>query len=203
MNFKINRYLFSVSFYLFGCILTILPVFIFQIDYFKIIKNLFNNNFHLLIIIILIFFLIIILLTDYLVTKKDNLDILTKNINFINGGNNNNYINLILCIFVGVFEELLFRGYAYSLIIILKCNLFFIIVIVFVFSIIFSILHITQGKIGLIFSFVISILLFVTIFVTRSIWYAIVFHFLIDFIELSVIYPLQKRRSMINENNIY
>ena len=82
MNFKINRYLLSISFYVAGSILVLFPVLFIKTGYFIEIKNLFNTNFNLAMIFIIVIFLIIILLSDFIFTKGDNLDLLTKNINF-------------------------------------------------------------------------------------------------------------------------
>jgi hypothetical protein len=42
-------------------------------------------------------------------------------------------------------------------------------------------------------SFVISIVFFISIFITGTIWYAVTFHFIFNFIELTFVFPYQKK----------
>lgn len=115
------------------------------------------------------------------------------------GNKTNTGLNLILSILSGYFEELFFRGYLYYFLInvIQKINFFnvnylVIILIIFV-SIIFAFFHIVQGNEVLIISFLLSILFFISIKLSSSIWYAISFHSIINFVELTFIIQYQKK----------
>ena len=114
-----------------------------------------------------------------------------RNITLLIGVKHNAFLNLILSLLSGYFEELLFRGYFFLLLSLLIPNIYINILIV---SITFGFLHITQKKSGVILTTIISIIFFISIIISKTILYAMIFHALFNFVELSIIYPYQKRK---------
>lgn len=192
-------------FYILGSILLTLPLLFYKIkpynfNFIKDILIIFQFNFNLMILLLLIFGSIVFFIYDVFIFKDK--DQLKKNIIMfeeIIGGKRNVGLNLILSILSGYFEELLFKGYMYYVLInIIKITNIFndiyleVIIIIFV-SIIFALFHIVQGKEVFIVSFLLSLLFFISIKLTDSIWYAISFHSIINFIELTFIIQYQKK----------
>jgi membrane protease YdiL (CAAX protease family) len=205
MFMRLKKYLFAILFYFIGCVLVTIPVvlaFIKPADrYFLFVffRDIFVFKFNpLMIIILAVLFGIIIMIDCDILIKSETVEKNVRNIEILLGQTNNIPLNFVLCLFTGYFEETLFRGILYSFILIFF-QLFVqgtvpIVISVALTSMIFALFHITQGKIGLIASFIISIIFFISIFITRTIWYAVAVHFLFNFIELSFIFPYQKKK---------
>lgn len=196
----------AIFFYVTGSILVTLPLIIFQRLQIKsiIINNIINMlNFKLNILTILILFLsitIIILFDIFLLKNKSQLK---KNIIMIEqifGEKINIKLNTILSLLSGYFEELLFRGYMYFFLIRILYkngfinNLYIELIIISFISSIFALFHMVQGKEAFFISFLISIIFFISIKLSSSIWYAILAHSTINFIEFTFIIPYQKKK---------
>ena len=197
---KINKkYILPILFYFFGSVILTIPILIFiffKIDnlYFKNIIDILIFKFNLFTVIFLIIVFILIMVFELFFFDKESFENNLRNIELLLGEKNNIFLNFILCFFTGYFEEVLFRGYLYYLVLILSKSLFFgNILSIILISLIFGFLHITQGKIGIIASSIISIIFFISIVISNTIWYAIIFHFIFNFVELSFIFPYQKR----------
>ena len=198
----------SLIFYISGTVLATLPLIIYKFVKFQsiIFYNLINIlyiKFNFMTILISFFSIIFVIFFDIFFLK--NKDQLKKNIIIIEqifGGEINIKLNFILSILSGYFEEILFRGYLYlSLIRIFKINDINnfhteLILILFI-SLLFALFHINQGKTTFIISFLISVIFFVTIKLSLSIWYAILTHSIINFIEFTFIIPYQKKKYLI------
>ena len=196
----------TLIFYISGSILVTLPLIIFQILQSKsiIINNIINIlhlKFNITTILLLLLTIILIILLDIFFLRNKNQ--LKKNITMINqifGTKLNIKLNLLLSILSGYFEELLFRGYIYFILIrILEIkgiinNFYADLIIILFISLFFGILHVVQGKEAFLISFLISIILFISIKISSSIWYAILTHATINFIEISFIIPYQKKK---------
>jgi membrane protease YdiL (CAAX protease family) len=204
----LKKYFIVIVFYIIGSILVSIPVilaFHFEtIGFFSYIKDIFIFKFNLLTIILFIIFFIILILADSIAINnqkviKNNI----RNIELLLGGKNNIFLNFVLCIFTGFFEETAFRGLLFSFFnIIIKLFLSgmnSLILSILLVSIIFALFHITQGWIGLVMSFIISVLFFVSIIISKTIWYAVIIHFLFNFIELSFVLPYQKKNLLEKE----
>jgi len=124
----------------------------------------------------------------FIIKNRDTFENNYKNITNLIGNKHNIFLNLVLSFLSGYFEELLFRCYLFLLLNLIIPNIFINITII---SIIFGLLHITQKSIGVILSFVISIFFFLSILLSNTVIYAMVFHGLFNFIELSFIFPYQ------------
>jgi membrane protease YdiL (CAAX protease family) len=196
----------SLFFYITGSLLLTLPIIIYKLFQSKstIINNLINIfNFRLDIITILLILSSIILIIFYDILFFNNKNQLSKNLILIEqifGKKFDIKLILVLSLLSGYFEELLFRGYLYfSLNRILEVinifNAFYsdLIIILFI-SILFALLHIIQGKEIFIISLLISIIFFISIKASNSIWYAVLTHSIINFIEFSFIIPYQKKK---------
>jgi membrane protease YdiL (CAAX protease family) len=196
----LKKYLFPLIFYITGTIILFLPVFLFsKVYFFSLLTNILKFNFSIISILILFFsFSAFIILDIFLLDDKNLIQRNIRNIEMLLGEKQNIFLNLILCIFTGFFEEILFRGYIYfGLILLLKIflpNLAALIISVLVLSIIFGLFHITQGIPGLIVTTLISVVFCITLIFSNTIWYAIIVHFIFNFIELSFIVPYQKKR---------
>ena len=199
----------SLIFYISGTVLATLPLIIYKFVKFQsiIFYNLINIlyiKFNFMTILISFFSIIFVIFFDIFFLK--NKDQLKKNIIIIEqifGGEINIKLNFILSILSGYFEELLFRGYIYFILIrILEIkgiinNFYADLIIILFISLFFGILHVVQGKEAFLISFLISIILFISIKISSSIWYAILTHSIINFIEFTFIIPYQKKKFLI------
>ncbi len=196
----------SLIFYISGSIILTLPVILFKIFSInlKIINNIYeilHFNFNSITILFLFFSISILFLYDIFFYKNNNQ--LKKNIillEHIFGTKTNIKLNLLLSFLSGYFEELLFRGYLYYLllnIIIIKDyynNIYAELIIFFLISLLFALFHVIQGKEIFIISFLISIVFLISIKLSSSIWYAVLTHSIINFIELTFIIPYQRNK---------
>jgi membrane protease YdiL (CAAX protease family) len=201
----VKKYLIAILFYLAGSVLVTIPVLLaffsrqggFEI--FDFIKVVFIFKFNVFALLALILFFGLVLLSDLSIfIKTHDAENTIRNVTMLLGERNFISLNLILCILTGYFEETLFRVIMYSLTLILLMIILpvFIAIIlsVILISAVFSVFHMTQGVTGLVTSFVISVIFFISILVTQTIWYAVAFHFLFNFIELSFVFPYQKKK---------
>ncbi len=184
----------SFLFYAGGSILvSILLIFI------KDVRFLLKFKFSLSSILFLGFTLIIFILLEFLITNKENDKKNIKQIEIVFGKHPNILYLFFICLLASYFEELFFRGYLYlflkNLFSIFINNNFAINIIIIVFiSFVFGILHISQGIAGFIFSFIASITFFISIIISSTIIYAIIAHFVFNFIELTVIIPYKRKK---------
>jgi membrane protease YdiL (CAAX protease family) len=186
----------TIIFYLIVLIILISPL-ILQLNkliYLELLNDLLQLlkiNFNLITIFIFITSLLILILTDLLIFKDKKR--LAKNIKLIEmsfGEKRNIFTNLTLSLLSGSAEELLFRGYLFILTKIIISNI--IIIIIFL-SLIFALLHIIQGLSGFILTFIASIVLFILLITAHSLWYAVIFHLLFNFIQLNFLIDFQKK----------
>ncbi|MCG8569592.1 MAG: CPBP family intramembrane metalloprotease [Spirochaetes bacterium] len=98
---------------------------------------------------------------------------------------------LLISILSGYFEEVLFRGYFYQLLLLTKTPLVFTFSLI---SFIFAILHANQGKIAFILSFMISLSFLLYVHYTGCIIIPIIFHALFNFFQLTFTIPYQKKK---------
>ena len=169
------------------------------------IRNLMIFKVNLISIIFLLLVLTTILLLDiFFFNDKETFQ---KNCNIYSnlfGKKKNITVIILVSIFSGLFEELLFRGYLYELIIFLiPLKQIFIIIdilVITILSILFGFLHISQGKAAALFSGIASIVFFISIKLSSTIWYAVIFHSLFNFVQLFFITPfLIKKMALSNE----
>ncbi len=192
-----KKYVFPVLFYFISSvIITIpLPLALFcNLDsgFFFNLIDLLKFKFHLLTLFLLSVLLFLFLLLDSIIYRdKENFKDLEKNITALIGDKNNIFLNFILSFFGGYFEELFFRGYLFLLFKLFIPNIF---VNIFIISAIFGFLHITQKTFGVIFSFSVSVLFFISLLLSKTVIYAIFFHIIFNFIELSFIFPMKKAK---------
>jgi membrane protease YdiL (CAAX protease family) len=207
----LKKYFFPILFYSAGSIMLLTPVIFFimtkinKFEIFNYIISIMQFKFDILTIFFLLFVFGLILVLDIFFFKdEEHIKKNIKNIEILLGEKNNILLNFILCIFTGFFEEILFRGYLYFLIFMVLNIIFpFIVAVfisIFIVSVLFGFLHITQGKIGFIMSALISVIFFVSIIISKTIWYAMVTHFIFNFIELSFVFPSQKKKY--SESNV-
>lgn len=180
-------------FYITGSILVTIPLI-----FIKKARLLLVFKFSFEVIIFLITILFIVMLLEFL-TFTENDEINLKRIEIIFGVNLNIPYIFLICLFAAYFEEFLFRGYSYILLknilqLFIKNPLIINIIVTIIISLIFGILHITQGiKCG-IFSFLASVIFFISMIISNTIIYAIFAHFLFNFIELTIIIPYQRKK---------
>ncbi|HOF01893.1 MAG TPA: CPBP family intramembrane metalloprotease [Spirochaetota bacterium] len=112
------------------------------------------------------------------------------------------YSKFIVSFLSGFFEEIFFRGYLFYLPSLFLGELFYnkavYIVVIVLISVIFGILHITQGKTAAALSGAVSIIFFISIKLSSSIWLPIIYHFLFNFIQLSVVLPYNRKKSRVS-----
>lgn len=91
---------------------------------------------------------------------------------------------LMFTLFVGLHEEVLFRGFVLSRL----CTLFGRpSIAVLASGVIFGLMHVYQGPIGVVQTTVVGLVLAGTVIITRTLWPAIIAHFLFDTIGLLLI----------------
>ena len=198
---RYKKYLTAILFYIAGSIVSSIPLFLsfyFENEFFSYIRKLVYFNMNVFAITGLsLFFGLVILFDMFFMTKSENIKRNFRNIEMLLGTRNNILLNFILCLFTGYFEEMLFRGILYYLLYILACfflsPVFAMIVAVSTVSITFAVFHITQGIPGLVMSFIISVVFFISIFISGTIWYAALFHLIFNFMELTFVIPYQKK----------
>lgn len=197
-----------VIIYLIGSILITMPS-LFLLKFENIVIKEVNKalffNFDLRSIIITIFSITIIILLDIIYFL--NFKYKNRNNTLINKlfEKRNFVLDPVFSFLTGYFEEIFFRGYLYLLLLITISNIINIneitislIVMIFI-SIIFGLFHLTQGLIAFFLSLVMSMIFFLTIKISGTIWYAIIGHALFNYIEITFVLPWQK--SYIQKDN--
>lgn len=196
-----RKYIFPIFFYLFGSLILLLPIFVkllFRLNniFLDQLISIIQIKYSFISIILLLSVTIILITYDLLTTDEKMFRKNEKNIIMLLGNKHNIILNFVLCFFTGFFEELFFRGYLFILLSLFINNLFIIILII---SSTFGILHLTQGLKGVVLSSIISIIFFLSVLISQTIWYAIIFHIIFNFLELTIIYPYQKLKFTIKE----
>ncbi|MCK4799319.1 MAG: CPBP family intramembrane metalloprotease [Spirochaetes bacterium] len=169
-------------------------------DFFDSILNIIHFRFSFITLLILFIAISTALVIDMFFFK--NKKQFNKNLHVLEnifGKKINIFFNFSLSLLAGYFEELVFRVYLYLflLFIIQKITTLFFyvdIVIIILISLIFAFLHILQGKLAFILSFIFSIIFFISIKLSNCIWYAIIAHAVFNFLELAIIFPLHKKQ---------
>jgi membrane protease YdiL (CAAX protease family) len=201
-------------FYITGSIIATLPLIIsvffpFGGQYLEKIKTILSFKYDLNSIVLMITAIITLLLIDsYLFS---NIKYLKRNSRLLNSalGEKDTKFNIFLSLFTGYFEEILFRGYFFIFSIYLF-NAFFhfsneimsVFAAVALVSVVFGMFHVVQGMIGALVSFVFSIIFFLTMLKSGCLWYAIAGHALFNFIELTFVFPSNKKKlEKFEENN--
>ena len=195
----------TLLFYTTGSILFSLPILFYSITGFK---NIFLNNILLLFkpnfeaktLFLMLFLTFIIIIYDLFFLKNEKQ--IKKNIllfETVFGKHNDIRFNFFISLLSGYMEELIFRGYIYLLLItlfkeIMTSVIYLDAVFIIIISLVFALFHIIQGKTALYASFIISIVFFISIKMSDTILYAIGTHALINFLELSIVVPYQKKR---------
>ncbi|MBN2545645.1 MAG: CPBP family intramembrane metalloprotease [Spirochaetes bacterium] len=193
--------------YLIFSIIAIMPLFFFdKTAFISSILNLliFKINFYSIIIVTIAVCLILI----YDFFEKYSLFLKEKLLLFENifGPNPLVIETLIISLLSGFFEELLFRGYLYffSLFIFkffisdtLLIEFFSILII----SIIFGLFHVVQGVKAFLFSILISIVFFISINLSNTLYYAIFSHAFFNFIEIKFIYTYKIEKFIKKSSN--
>jgi len=204
---KKNTILLSIIFiYLLLSIIFILPVIIYQLFFAEkripLISPLaaaFNLNFDIRSLIFLTVTMSIVMIIDVLfIQNSENLK-KNKTIDDIFPEDTKLHLKFIVSLLSGFFEEIFFRGYLFFLPSLFLGELFYnravYISIIVTISIIFGVLHINQGKSAAALSVAVSIIFFISLKLSSSIWYPIVYHFLFNFIQLAFILPYNRNKS--------
>ncbi len=195
-----NRIFFANFFiYVVATILLFIPLFIFKNSYFLILGKLFTFRLDIISIVITISILILIVILDIIVAPKlkstrGNIDKFNR---YLSIDSIPTIFILIFSFFVALCEEIIFRGYLIALLFLILPTIISVnftgTLIILLLSILFALLHLYQGVFNVIMIFLISIALFVILVISKTIWYPIIFHFILDFIQLAFILPYQKR----------
>jgi len=202
---KIKNYNFFFNIYLSGTIILVLPLIILSfikhnITFFNILIN--YCSFKISIITIIILSITTLSFFIYDIYFNNNFNQIKKNIYLINNifGLKKTILKVtLISLFSGIFEELLFRLYIYNLILLLiknfiNLNIYSNTLIILLISIIFGLLHIIQGKAATLISFIFSIIFIITMIISNTIYYAIFFHGIFNFIEFMFILPYQEKK---------
>ncbi len=204
MNVRQFKFI-TITFYLSLLIILIVPILLqilnlIDLTFFADLLTFFRMNLNIRAIIILILSLALLLSADvFFIRDKGRI---IKNIKLIEmtfGAKRSIFLNFTVSSLSGMAEEIFFRGYLYILCgYLVKSTMIIIIAI----SLVFALLHIIQGIQGLIVTFSASVMVFIIMITAHSIWYAVIFHILFNFIQLNFIIDMQKKKYFRKEDSV-
>lgn len=111
------------------------------------------------------------------------------------------FVNYLGVSIIGSYaEEIMFRGYLYYfLTVVITINIVFIdVVVMIVVSFIFAFLHVAQGVKAFVISFLCSIVFLISVKISSTIWYAVMFHALFNIVELTCVIRIHEKRLVKN-----
>lgn len=162
----------------------------------------FYFNFDLITVIFLTVSMSLVMTIDLRFTQNTEKFKKNRTINDIFPEETKIYSKFIVSSLSGFFEEIFFRGYLFYLPSLFLGKLFYnsvvYITVIVLISIIFGLLHINQGMSAAALSGAVSIIFFISIKLSSSLWYPIFYHFLFNFIQLAFILPYNRKMSRAN-----
>lgn len=175
-----------------------------DVDYFNNISSFLNFNFDYLFFLITVLLIIVLVFFSIYFVKNDNNDRYSKIYYDVLGTKKPIILSFLMIFFGAFFEELMFRGYIFVFfnIIFYKFGIDYNVAIsIVLLSVVFSLFHITQGREGLVFSFILSIFLAILTYRSYSVWPAVLIHSLYNSIEIFYVYPVfLKKNSDLKKN---
>ncbi len=166
-------------FYLFFLLLTIVLIILLKFNKFM------RCSFSIIGLIGIVSFLFIIFAIDRLFHNSEQTEWNKHLYDALLGADRSSLFNFIISVTGSFSEELFFRVFLFSLLhIVTGLNMY---VTIAVISILFGVMHFTQGKLVFILSLFSSIYFFILIIVTKSFVYPAIAHTLLNFIELELI----------------
>ncbi|OHD37702.1 MAG: hypothetical protein A2015_13690 [Spirochaetes bacterium GWF1_31_7] len=166
-------------FYVMFLFLTILLIVIFKFNQFL------RCTYSILGFLGIFFFLFIVFIFDRLFRNSERNELNKHLYDTLLGGDRSLIFNFIISVTGSFSEELFFRVFLFSLLhIVIGLNAYVTIAII---SILFGVMHFTQGKLVFILSLLSSIYFFLLMIITKSFVYPAIAHTLLNFIELELI----------------